>query len=848
MFVLWGCQGSSPGEPAAHGNKAISGTITIPGTVLIDSDVNDTNAPYTANDSITTAQTVPNPVTIGGYVNRPGAGPQGRSMAQGDVDDYYVTTLLAGQIVRLMIGDVGDINTGLNALDVSLINSQGDIVSSQGSGTTKTITVSATDRYYLDVQALSGASNYLLNISLDAFQSVATAAKIQKTNQDLDVNRDFVPGEVIVKFKPNVKQNAVISSSKAYNLRRISGGTGRNSLFEIDAQGNYVQLSAVSQNDTDTVKKQKLATLEAIKSLRQRQDVESARPNYIRRAMAVPNDPYYRYQWHYPLINLPQAWEVTTGTPLDGNAVVVAVIDTGILPDHPDLQGQLVAGYDFIRDANNAGDGDGIDDDPFDQGDGVFGNSSFHGTHVAGTVAAATNNDLGVAGVAWGAKVMPLRVLGKQGGTDYDIEQAVRYAAGLENDSGTVPAQRADVINLSLGGASNSTTPPEAFVLARQAGVIIVAAAGNEASNQLSYPASLDGVVSVSAVGIDKNIAPYSNYGGTVDLAAPGGDTTTDLDNDGFADGVLSTLAADERSLNYLYAFYQGTSMATPHVAGVIALMKSVYRDMTPQQFDQWLGSGLLTEDLGSTGRDNYYGNGLIDAYKAVTVASDAAGNALPQPDPAVSASEPVLNFSYDKIELNFAIRNGGGGSLVVQTVNEDSTGWLSVMPVSVDESGLGIYSAILDRALLPGEFSVVTANITVETTAGALDIPVIALSGAQNTQNDAGVLYIQLIDTVSGQPLKQVQATAANGQYAFTLDNIPFGNYIVIAGSNPDNNGLICDVAEACGEYPSVGYVEEITISESSPAQTLLNFETSFKQIAITQAITQATSQATLH
>ncbi len=223
------------------------------------------------------------------------------------------------------------------------------------------------------------------------------------------------------------------------------------------------------------------------------------------------------------------------------------MIDTGVVLRHPDLQGQLVAGYDFIRDRGNAVDGDGIDRDPDDPGDrsNPDGSSSFHGTHVAGTVAAATGNSLGVAGVAFGAKVMPLRAVGRFGGSIYDIEQAVRFAAGLPNDSGTVPPRRADVINLSLGSTYADAEDQAVFEAARTAGVVVVAAAGNSADSERFYPAAYPGVLAVSAVDINKNLAPYSSFGSWVSVAAPGGSTARDVNGDGKPDGVLSTVATD---------------------------------------------------------------------------------------------------------------------------------------------------------------------------------------------------------------------------------------------------------------------------------------------------------------
>ncbi|MHC4452868.1 MAG: S8 family serine peptidase, partial [Planctomycetota bacterium] len=377
-----------------------------------------------------------------------------------------------------------------------------------------------------------------------------------------------------------------------------------------------------------------------------RGDVGAADLNHLRRATATPNDELYVSQWHYPLINLPQAWDVTTGT----SDTLVAVIDTGVVRGHPDLEGSLPTeegnGYDFISSASSANDLDGIDPDWNDEGnpsDAILA-SSFHGTHVTGTIAAATNNQEGVAGINWNAQIMPLRVLGRGGaGSAFDIQQAVLYAAGLPNDSNTLPDRRADIMNLSLGGSGSSQAEQQIYTMARDAGVIIVAAAGNESSPVPSYPAAYDGVVSVSAVGPTKELAPYSNFGNSVDVAAPGGDMSEDLDGDGQLDGVLSTLSQDFFLFPYIYDYYQGTSMASPHVAGVASLMKGLNPDLTPAGFDALLVSGELTDDLGASGRDDRYGHGLINAIKAVT-----AGGGPGPVDPELVVTPRALNFGTD--------------------------------------------------------------------------------------------------------------------------------------------------------------------------------------------------------
>nr|MCU0806926.1 S8 family peptidase [Candidatus Contendobacter sp.] len=448
----------------------------------------------------------------------------------------------------------------------------------------------------------------------------------------------FAAGEAIVRFPD---QRVEIKGGLRVQARAMGGFMGReretrqrNMLFDLKGLKQVAAYRTLASAESspfpggfqpaDPAQRAKLDTLYQVKALNLDPEVQSVGLNYIRRIFFTPNDPFYRYQWHYPQINLPQAWDVTTGA----NAIV-AVIDTGVVLSHPDLQGQLVAGYDFIQDPAMAGDGDGIDPNPDDPGDHYDnGSSSFHGTHVAGTVAAATNNGVGVAGVAFGAKIMPLRALGIGGGYEYDIEQAVRFAAGLPNDSGTVPLRRADVVNLSVGGPGFSPGSQAVYDQARAAGVVIIAAAGNDGTSELNYPAAFPGVIAVGAVDINKAWAYYSNFGSWISVVAPGGNTAQDVNGDGRPDGVLSTATTDRSGvLVNDYATWMGTSMATPHVAGVIALMKAVNPGLTPQRVADLLASGALTDDLGAPGKDDQFGYGLINASKAVTAAGGGSGS-----------------------------------------------------------------------------------------------------------------------------------------------------------------------------------------------------------------------------
>lgn len=328
-------------------------------------------------------------------------------------------------------------------------------------------------------------------------------------------------------------------------------------------------------------------------------DVEYAEVDAPVYALFTPNDPYYApHQWNMAQVGMEKAWDVS-----QGEGVVVAVVDTGIAYENygakfkiaPDLAGTaFVPGYDFVSEDTHPNDENG------------------HGTHVAGTIAQTTNNSLGVAGIAFKAKLMPIRVLNKYGsGNTSDVADGIRWAA----DNG------AKVINLSLGSSSSSTTLKNALAYAYGKGVVIVAAAGNDGKNMISYPAAYDNyVIAVGATRHDKARVSYSNYGTSLDLVAPGGDLNVDQNGDGYGDGILQqTIKQKGRTSDpktFAYYFFQGTSMATPHAAGVAALLISQGTYATPSAVQSRLET--TADDLGTAGKDIYYGWGLVDADEAL--------------------------------------------------------------------------------------------------------------------------------------------------------------------------------------------------------------------------------------
>jgi subtilisin family serine protease len=441
--------------------------------------------------------------------------------------------------------------------------------------------------------------------------------------------------------------------------------------------------------------------------------VEYAVPDRLMFPMQVPNDPSYEDQWHYKSpppasddsiagINLPPAWDITTGS----SSLVVGVIDTGIV-NHADLQGRIVPGYNFISNSFMAGNGIGRSADAGDLGDWVsaaestdptsifYGcpveSSSWHGTHVAGTIGATSNNGIGVAGINWNSKILPVRVLGKCGGFLSDVMDGMRWAAGLPVQGVPSNANPARVINMSLtGNWACDAVMQSAVNDVLAAGTVVVVAAGNSRDDVANYtPAGCNGVISVAAVNRSAAPALYTNYGQTVKIAAPGGEQYSTVD----PNGVLSTLNAGTTSPiaspgGDTYGYYQGTSMATPHVTGVVSLMLSSNPTLTPPQVLQLLQATARpfprTWSYIGDCATSICGAGIVDAYKTIQAVSSNA--------PIIGANPLYLNFTTHPGDPNppsqsITIINPGGGKLNWSV--SSNTAWLHVTPTNGQESGI---------------------------------------------------------------------------------------------------------------------------------------------------------------
>lgn len=306
--------------------------------------------------------------------------------------------------------------------------------------------------------------------------------------------------------------------------------------------------------------------------------VAYAEPDGRMSAKVVSNDPGLARQWGHKAIDVFGAWDYTRGDP----RVVVAVVDTGIDLHHPDLEKQIIASRTFVPGTTSAADDNG------------------HGTHVAGVIAAESNNSVGIAGVAPGCKLLAVKVLDAKGeGNTSDIVAGLLYAA----DAG------ARIINLSLGGGSGSRALEEAIRYAHGKGSLVVAAMGNDGRNVQEYPAAYAGVLSVGATTRDGHIAEFSNFGGWISVAAPG-------------DGIWSTMPTYESTLGETegagmgYGFLSGTSMATPYVAGVAALVASLYPGMPPASIKAQIER--TADNMGTPGFDGFFGHGQINARRAL--------------------------------------------------------------------------------------------------------------------------------------------------------------------------------------------------------------------------------------
>lgn len=448
-------------------------------------------------------------------------------------------------------------------------------------------------------------------------------------------------------------------------------------------------------------------------------NVEYVQVDRLLKPTLTPNDTRYGEQWGYTDadagIRANQAWDLATGA-----GVIVAVLDTGIT-SHSDLNANIQGGYDFINDTAVAGDGNGRDSNPADPGDAYGGYpSSWHGTHVAGTVAAVTNNASGVAGTAFGAKVMPVRVLGKGGGYTSDIADGIIWASGgtVSGVTTLTGSAVAKVINMSLGGSGACDTATQnAINGAVSRGTTVVVAAGNDNANASGFsPASCNNVVNVASVTSASARSSFSNYGTLIDVSAPGSNILSTL-NSGTAGPSTES-----------YASYNGTSMASPHVAGTVALAQS-RRIATGQAL--W-SPATVEAQLKATAYPlagtctGGCGAGIINAYALVQAAGGGGGNVA-----------PVSNFTFTTSGLSATFTStatDSDGTIASRSWNfGDGTTSTAANP-SKTYAAAGTYNVVHTVTDDDGATHSVTKSVTVSTSGGTVltkGVPVTGLAAA---------------------------------------------------------------------------------------------------------------------
>jgi MYXO-CTERM domain-containing protein len=425
-----------------------------------------------------------------------------------------------------------------------------------------------------------------------------------------DSTPEQVPGKFIIRWKAGVRRRPIDRVGRHFVVSSRDIGP-RSTVFELNERSLRASREARDALGASA-----------------REDIAEVVPVHYRypTARIVPNDPWYRMQWHLKTVNLELAWGVTQGS----KTKYVAVVDTGILFDHPDFtKGRLMKGYDFVSDTTSSKDGDGWDTDAADPGDSSPSSSGLHGTHVAGIIAAASNNKVGVTGVDWNCYIVPVRALGATDGgrgEDSDISAAIRWAAGASIPGVPDIPHPADVINLSFGAEGDNTELRAAVQEAQQLGAIVVAAAGNMGVDaRKTFPAAYPNVITVGATDFSNGVAAYSNFGTTVKIMAPGGQseltlpgtTSTDCDGKPCQAGIYSLY---RMGTTWGYYYLEGTSQAAPIVTGVVSLMLGV---------NPSLGVADVMEILKETANHDAMckegcGAGLLDAYGAVAAAYGA--------------------------------------------------------------------------------------------------------------------------------------------------------------------------------------------------------------------------------
>lgn len=637
--------------------------------------------------------------------------------------------------------------------------------------------------------------------------------------------REWRAGDVLVGFKKHTYDEASLAAAMplvmrdaGYNdldARVVRCTAALYCLVELSRGGRILDMEETED-----------AALALHKSIGVAPGLRTVALNMKKWGLKVPNDPLFALQWHYDAIGMQAAWEIEDGDP----DLVMAVVDCGIKQNHQDLSARLardplnntVVGADLISDSGIDNDEfGGRDTNPDDPGDGLFGaqGSSFHGTHIAGTMAAETNNGEGVAGMTWEGQILAVRVLGLGlSGFDGDIVDGVFWALGVEGVQG-VPRNVAParIINLSLGGPSDAQSQQFWDDVATEIFTdpdnlyndpILVAAAGNtDEDASVITPANVAGMITVGAANITGLRTGYSNYGPAIDVMAPGGDSGTDLNSDGNPDQVLSTIDVS-------YDFREGTSMAAPHVSGLAALLVSTNPSLTQATVEQ-----IIKQSANPAGRcSEGCGAGTLDAVNALLL----AGGEI-QPEPLLGTDVTQVDFPLGLTSRTFHVVNLGNAPFSFSTIIEGAQGELFTVSPSSGTVPAAIAGGrvTVTVSLARGAFEAGSANLRVETTdTDPVQQALVSLDFNDDpTRSPRQIKNVQVAAySRADGGLQKVAETIATSEFGFQYEIVGLraGSYEVYAvGDNNDDGSYASDI-ESFGAYPTADEPQPVVVGDN--------------------------------
>jgi serine protease len=734
----------------------------------------DPNTRNDDNDSIYGAYAVLSSETLGTTV----AGAVTRFAD--DRSDFFQANLKQGTV----ISSTASSDTADNSdADLYLYDEQLNLINASFNGNaSESLTVPSDGNYYIEMAHYSGdRAKYSLNFS---------AGHVSNSDHALTLNGGLIPGELMVAgiSLPTLQQLGLAA-------QLIKGSLKNGGLLKLDypalllngllngyhAAEEYRQRRSLMRDDAQR------ARYDSIILARVLQQVLGGivEPNIRLGISSISsNDRYASQQWSLEQIGVENAWQTTEGS----STTHVAVIDTGFLLQHRDLQAAFVAGWNYVDDNNNPAASSAL--------------SLHHGTHVAGIIAAQSNNGLDIAGIAPNVKIIPIKVMRPDClcGSLYDALQGILWAAGEDNSAGTKAANPAKVINLSIDlPTSNSNFLSNTINTAAAAGSVVVWAAGNNSSRinvDESHSLKTPGLLVTAASGRWGKIAHYSNYGNIIDLIAPGGDTRTDNGSVRIRSlsGYISATGEEIHGSTNM----QGTSQAAPHVSGSLALAASVWPNFSAEAVEAMLESGALTEDTGIQGPDSYHGHGRIDADKSVRAALQTASHPASSQQLRLRANPGELNFggSFQQLTLNI---EANLADIPALAVNYRSPG-LTVTAFDTDSNGLGDWQVTLDRDAISDDLY--QGVIIFQSGSQQLYVTVTAHSSNYLPRSTGiGKMLVEFLNPLDQRREHRVEATISGPQtFSFDLASIPAGDYIIRASSDLDNNGRYCELGEFCG------------------------------------------------